>query len=93
MFRFTFLLTKCTKANVLITEKIQFTSLEQTYKFSAFLKLFLHFKCFIKMLLKKPNYNPSKRLSTIVDVYNSTNQKTLKELVQFSVNGHTIQIF
>lgn len=45
------------------------------------------------MLLKKPpNYHPFKRLSTIVDVYNSTNQKTLKVLVQFSVNGHTIQI-
>lgn len=40
MFRFTFLLTKCTIVNVLITEKIQFTSLKQIYKFSAFLNLF-----------------------------------------------------
>lgn len=63
MFRFTFLLTKCTIVNVLITEKIQFTSLKQTYKFSAFLNLFLHFKCFIKMLLKKPQTTiPSKDL-------------------------------
>lgn len=82
MFRFTFLLTKCTKVNVLITEKIQFTSINLVH----FLINFNILNALLKCYFKKPNYHPSKRLSTIVDVYNSANRKTLKELVQFSVN-------